>query len=277
MHAAYPACLWLFIYEWHDQLKHHKCVDFLSTMVRDISHKMRAILVDWLVEVTEEYALNQQTLFITVNLVDAYLRRSDLPRKSLQLLGVACMLIASKYEEIHPPSAEDFSYITDYTYSTMQVSTFLQWMHYNLYHLEPVPISYFPDQVVAMEERVLDVLSFDISIVTSWEFRRRFILAIEQDRQVLSLASVCLCHFICVVSSVCLIIMLCSQYFLEISLQYPVSVLYKPSILAAAAISLANITLNQPRWVCLYALSFCVCIAGVLTSLELFADDISCP
>lgn len=183
-----------------NEVKHHAGIDFLSTTTRDISHKMRAILVDWLVEVTEEYQLSQQTLFLTVNLVDAYLRRSDLPRKSLQLLGVACMLIASKFEEIHPPTARDFSYITDYTYNT--------------------------SQVVAMEEKILDVLRFDIAIVTSWEFRRRFILAIEKDHRVLSLMS----------------------YYMELTLQFPVSTVFKPSILAAAALSLAQITLNLPKW-----------------------------
>ncbi|KAK1403824.1 hypothetical protein POM88_003429 [Heracleum sosnowskyi] len=37
-------------------------------------------------------------------------------RQRLQLLGVACMMIASKYEEICPPQVEEFCYITDNTY-----------------------------------------------------------------------------------------------------------------------------------------------------------------
>ena len=38
-------------------------------------------------------------------------------RGRLQLVGVTCMLIASKYEEIFAPQVEDFVYITDSTYS----------------------------------------------------------------------------------------------------------------------------------------------------------------
>ena len=42
-------------------------------------------------------------------------------KQDLQLLGVTAMFIASKYEEIYPPSASEFSYITAYTYTTEQV------------------------------------------------------------------------------------------------------------------------------------------------------------
>ena len=36
----------------------------------DINHRMRTILIDWLIEVTEEMRLNQETLYITVSLID---------------------------------------------------------------------------------------------------------------------------------------------------------------------------------------------------------------
>ena len=42
-------------------------------------------------------------------------------RGKLQLVGVACMLIASKYEEIFAPQVEDFVYITDNTYTAEEV------------------------------------------------------------------------------------------------------------------------------------------------------------
>ncbi len=40
---------------------------------RDINHSMRTILIDWLVEVGEEYKLNTQTLHLTVNYIDRFL------------------------------------------------------------------------------------------------------------------------------------------------------------------------------------------------------------
>ena len=36
-------------------------------------------------------------------------------RSKLQLVGVTCMLIAAKFEEIHPPAVDEFVYISDNT------------------------------------------------------------------------------------------------------------------------------------------------------------------
>ena len=64
---------------------------------------MRGILIDWLVEVAEEYRLEAETLYLAVNYIDRFLSFVPVNRSKLQLVGVTCMLIASKYEEIHPP------------------------------------------------------------------------------------------------------------------------------------------------------------------------------
>lgn len=40
---------------------------------RDINEKMRAILVDWLIEVHYKFKLNAETLFITISIIDRYL------------------------------------------------------------------------------------------------------------------------------------------------------------------------------------------------------------
>lgn len=64
---------------------------------------MRAILIDWLVEVHLKFKLVPETLYLTVNLIDRYLERVEVMRDKLQLVGVTAMLIASKYEEIYAP------------------------------------------------------------------------------------------------------------------------------------------------------------------------------
>ena len=79
---------------------------------------MRAILVDWLATVHLKFKLFPETLFITINLLDRYLTLNQVERKELQLVGVCCMLVASKYEEIYPPEIKDFAYITDKAYSS---------------------------------------------------------------------------------------------------------------------------------------------------------------
>ena len=70
--------------------------DFLKNFQKDITSNMRAILVDWLVEVAEEYKLKQVTLFTSINYVDRCLALFQVTRHRLQLLGCACMLLASK-------------------------------------------------------------------------------------------------------------------------------------------------------------------------------------
>lgn len=46
-------------------------------------------------QVAEEYRLVPDTLYLTVNYIDRYLSTNEVNRQRLQLLGVACMLIAS--------------------------------------------------------------------------------------------------------------------------------------------------------------------------------------
>ena len=84
---------------------------------------MRAILVDWLVEVAEEYRLHPQTLHVAVSYIDRFLSEMSVQRGKLQLVGVTCMLLAAKFEEIYPPAVDEFVYITDNTYTRDQVRT----------------------------------------------------------------------------------------------------------------------------------------------------------
>ena len=88
---------------------------------QDVNSSMRAILVDWLVEVCEEYRLNSETLYLAVNYTDRFLSQMSVLRGKLQLVGTASMYIASKYEEITPPDVSEFVYITDDTYTKVQV------------------------------------------------------------------------------------------------------------------------------------------------------------
>ena len=79
----------------------------------DITEKMRAILIDWLIDVHTKFKLEANTLYITINIVDRFLSKVRISRKQLQLIGVASMLIACKFEEIYAPEVRDFVYISD--------------------------------------------------------------------------------------------------------------------------------------------------------------------
>lgn len=61
----------------------------------DITHSMRTILVDWLVEVAEEYKLHTETLYLAVNFIDRFLSYMSVVRGKLQLVGTAAMFLAA--------------------------------------------------------------------------------------------------------------------------------------------------------------------------------------
>uniref|UniRef100_A0A8C0G0E4 Cyclin B1 n=1 Tax=Bubo bubo TaxID=30461 RepID=A0A8C0G0E4_BUBBB len=84
---------------------------------REIDGNMRALLVDWLVQIQMKCMLLQETLYMTVAIIDRFLQVS----KTLQLVGISAMFIASKYEEVYPMSIGDFMCITGDAYTKFQV------------------------------------------------------------------------------------------------------------------------------------------------------------
>ena len=87
----------------------------------DINEKMRAMLVDWLIDVHFKFKLKANTLFLTIWLVDKYLSLKKIKRNKIQLIGVTCMLISCKYEEIYSPEVFDFIYITENSYEKKDI------------------------------------------------------------------------------------------------------------------------------------------------------------
>eukprot|EP00094_Tigriopus_californicus_P004729 TCALIF_04549-PA protein Name:"Similar to G2/mitotic-specific cyclin-B (Patella vulgata)" AED:0.22 eAED:0.22 QI:236/0.8/0.83/1/0.8/1/6/328/454 len=88
-----------------------------------IKPKMRNLLVDWMVDVHTQFSLLQETLYLSVAILDRFLqvKASTLTTKQLQLVGVSAMFVASKYEEMYPPEIGDFVYITDKAYTESQI------------------------------------------------------------------------------------------------------------------------------------------------------------
>lgn len=64
-----------------------------------VTAEMRALVVDWLVQVHEYLGLAGDTLYLAVHLLDSYLRAGRVRLHRLQLLGVACLFVACKMEE----------------------------------------------------------------------------------------------------------------------------------------------------------------------------------
>jgi len=61
---------------------------------------MRAILVDWLVEVQQNFELHHETLYLAVKITDRFLELKPVAKDRLQLLGATALLVASKFEVV---------------------------------------------------------------------------------------------------------------------------------------------------------------------------------
>uniref|UniRef100_A0A5B6Z6J4 Uncharacterized protein n=1 Tax=Davidia involucrata TaxID=16924 RepID=A0A5B6Z6J4_DAVIN len=122
----------------------------------EINERMRAILIDWLIEVHHKFELTTETLYLTINIVDRYLSMKTVLRKELQLVGISAMLMASKYEEIWAPEVNDFVCISDRAYTH--------------------------EQVLMMEKRILGELEWNLTVPTPYVFLVRFIKASFPDQ-----------------------------------------------------------------------------------------------
>ncbi|XP_044040676.1 G2/mitotic-specific cyclin-B3 isoform X4 [Siniperca chuatsi] len=127
-----------------------------------LNPEMRAILIDWLVEVQENFELYHETLYLAVKMTDHYLSKTPVHREMLQLVGSTAMLIASKFEERSPPCVDDFLYICDDAYKR--------------------------EELISTEATILQTLSFDINIPIPYRFLRRYAKCVSAGMDTLTLA-----------------------------------------------------------------------------------------
>lgn len=115
----------------------------------DINFKMRAILVDWLIDVNWKSGNQSSTLWLCVNIIDRFLERVQVSRAQLQLVGVTAFLLASKFEEIFPPEIMTCMALTDYHYERAEV--------------------------LAMERDILAAIDYQVCVPTGHHFLSRYL------------------------------------------------------------------------------------------------------
>jgi hypothetical protein len=124
--------------------------DYLSSIQKNhITNEMRTKLIDWLSQVHNRYRLRDETLFLCVNILDRFLSMKAVSRSKLQLVGVAALMIASKYEDIYCPSTKNYVEICANTYST--------------------------EEILRMEILILSTLKFNITIASPLAFIEKYL------------------------------------------------------------------------------------------------------
>ena len=124
---------------------------------KDINEQMRAILIDWLIEVHYRFRLKNETLFQTVWIIDSYLSLQQIARAKLQLLGIASLLISCKSQEIYYPQLKEFIDITDG--------------------------AYIKNELIEMENLVLKILNFNIVSPTANDYYNIISKAFNFDKK----------------------------------------------------------------------------------------------
>ena len=62
-------------------------------------------------QIQSKFRLNDDTFFLACNLIDRVVKPLKVTRHNFQLVGLACIYIASKFEEVLLPNVHDFLYM----------------------------------------------------------------------------------------------------------------------------------------------------------------------
>lgn len=128
----------------------------------ELKWSMRAVLIDWVVQVHQRFNLLPETLYLTVNYIDRFLSRRRVSLLRFQLVGAVALFIAAKYEEINCPTIQEVAYMADNAYSV--------------------------DDFRKAERFMIDVLDFDMGWPGPMSFLRRTSKADDYDYETRTLA-----------------------------------------------------------------------------------------
>ncbi|CAH1793536.1 unnamed protein product [Owenia fusiformis] len=124
---------------------------------KDVNPHIRAILIDWLIQVQAHLNLTQETLYMSVMMLDEFLVKQPITLAKVQLLGLTCLFIAAKFHERFPPDIAVLTHLTEDTYTFKQV--------------------------IRMELIVLRILDFDLNFPSQKEFVERYLQAVPNAVQ----------------------------------------------------------------------------------------------
>ena len=123
---------------------------------------MRAVLMDWVIQVHGRFNLLPETLFLTVNYIDRFLSCKIVSLGKLQLVGATAIFVAAKYEEVQCPTISEIIYMVDNGYSA--------------------------EELLKAERFMLSMLQFELGWPGPMSFLRRISKADDYDLETRTLA-----------------------------------------------------------------------------------------
>ncbi|CAD8155689.1 unnamed protein product [Paramecium pentaurelia] len=117
---------------------------YYLTEQSDINQLMRAILIDWMMEVAMEFRLKRQTFHLSIFYLDSYLSKRQVNKQNLQLIGLASLLIANKVEEVIPIGVKQFEKAANYGYTKDEILNMELTILFTLkWHVNPPSYTYW--------------------------------------------------------------------------------------------------------------------------------------
>ncbi|XP_058208773.1 putative cyclin-B3-1 [Rhododendron vialii] len=151
----------IYQYYWISEAQNPSLGNYMAIQTEVTPH-MRGILINWLIEVHLKYDLMQETLYLTITLLDRYLSLVPIKKNEMQLVGLTALLLASKYEDFWHPRVLDLISISAESYTR--------------------------DQMLGMEKDILKKLKFRLNAPTLYVFMLKFLRAAQSDTKLEHLA-----------------------------------------------------------------------------------------
>jgi hypothetical protein len=110
----------------------------------EISKAMRFQLIEWLIKIHSNLKMRNNSLLLALNILENYSINNYIKKSKYQLIGLTCLLIAAKYEEIYPRKIKEYVMICDNAFSK--------------------------EEIIETEAKILNFLNFDLYLVTPLNF-----------------------------------------------------------------------------------------------------------
>ncbi|KAB2636919.1 cyclin-B3-1 [Pyrus ussuriensis x Pyrus communis] len=162
----------IYQYYWVSEAQNPPPENFMSIQA-GITHHMRGILVNWLIE----------KLCLMVTLLDQHLSQVTIKKDDMQLVGITALLLASKYEDFWHPRVKNLMSILVETYTRVKV--------------------------LGMEKAFLKKLKFRLNAPTPYVFMLRFLKAAQSETKVFIANRLLLCGLFCSLNTWFYLIELC--------------------------------------------------------------------